>query len=326
MQKKNTKKMLTFCNVFFCKDNLVRDVFIVITAIGLVALFNINYHKLSYRPPNEISQLESGVITDLAAQIENVAENPTLDTTNWKTYQTRWYGFELKYPENWNKPLLKSATRAVKWEYRYEFRKSEAEENNPYIGFDVVVYNVSKIKELSNTDEFPTLKSEELKDQGHCQAIEGHLGENEEYPAEQIYISLNDECYNSAFFYTLTRDNYIYNFIPVTADKQDQNLRVEKEIIDNFPEFVAAASTIRLIDIKRPKSIPTKPKITAPHPAASTKKDALGRRVCDKKNDRPSNSNQKKRKHLDMECCLDPDEYPNPHCYYPPDKYRKYLK
>jgi hypothetical protein len=50
-----------------------------------------------------------------------------------------------------------------------------------------------------------------------------------------------------------------------------------------------------------------------------------GRRVCNHKNDHPSKSNKGKGKHLDMECCLDPDEYPNPNCYYSPDKYGKYL-
>jgi hypothetical protein len=55
------------------------------------------------------------------------------------------------------------------------------------------------------------------------------------------------------------------------------------------------------------------------------KADSLGRKVCGTKNDKPSKSNKNKGKHLDMECCLDPDEYPNPNCYYDPKKYGKYL-
>lgn len=50
-----------------------------------------------------------------------------------------------------------------------------------------------------------------------------------------------------------------------------------------------------------------------------------GRRVCEKKNDKPAKSKKGKGKHMDMECCLDPDEYPNPNCYYSPEKYGKYL-
>lgn len=56
--------------------------------------------------------------------------------------------------------------------------------------------------------------------------------------------------------------------------------------------------------------------------------DAAGRKVCEKKNDKPGKSkeNNKGKIHMDMECCLDPDEIPNPHCYYDPGKYGKYMK
>ncbi len=51
-----------------------------------------------------------------------------------------------------------------------------------------------------------------------------------------------------------------------------------------------------------------------------------GRLVCEKKNDKPSFSkeNNKGKKHMDMECCLDPDEIANPWCTYSPN-YAKFL-
>lgn len=325
VKNKETRKPKTICESFLCKDNLVRDTIIVATTIAISALLLINHRELSLKPTSKISEPESGIITERAVQIENEAENPTVDTTDWKLYQTQWYGFEIKYPDDWKKPIPKGAVSGAKWEYRYQFRKSVSEENNPYVGFDVVVYNVNKIKELSNTDEFPTVKNEELKNQGICQEIEGHLAENEEYPAEQIYIDFTDDCYNPAYFYTLTRDQYIYNIVPMLAGEEEKTIQTEREIIQNLPEFISASSTFNLIDIKRPKPAPAKPKITAPKPIATTKRDAQGRMVCAKKNDHPAKSDKNKKKHLDMECCLDPDEYPNPHCYYPPSKYGKYL-
>jgi hypothetical protein len=72
------------------------------------------------------------------------------------------------------------------------------------------------------------------------------------------------------------------------------------------------------------KLIPPKPKIRGPLPYVY-EKDSLGRRVCNKKNDKPGKSDKNKGKHMDMECCLDPDEIPNPNCYYAPSKYGKYL-
>jgi hypothetical protein len=301
----------------------MRDIVIVAVTIGLSVLLIMNHRKLSYKQVDEFFHPETGEITEQAVTIENEAENPTLDTTNWKTYQTQWYGFEIKYPEDWSKPLIKGATRGAKWEYRYQFRKQETDESNPYIGFDVVVYNVGKVKEISSTDEFPTVKNEELKSQGVCEEITGHLGENEDYPAEQIYISSDDNCYNPAYFYTLTRDDYIYNIVPILTGEEEKTVQSEKEIIQNLPEFISASSTFNLIDIKRTKPVPVAPKITAPLPVSAVRVN--GRLVCAKKNDHPGKSKKGKGKHLDMECCLDPDEYPNPHCHYSPDKYGKYL-
>lgn len=313
---------MSLCDIFLCKDNLARDIVVVVITIGLSAFLIMNHRKLSY---DKVFRPETGEITEQAAMVENEAENPTIDTTDWRTYQTRWYGFEMKYPDNWNKPLLKSAVSGARWEYRYQFRKQEAEGSNPYIGFDVAVYSVGKVKELSNTDEFPTVKNEDLKEQGVCQEIEGHLGENENYPAEQIYISSDDDCYNPAYFYTITRDDYIYNIVPILEGEEEKTIQSEKEIIQNLPEFISASSTFNLIDIVRPKPVPLKPRITAPKPIATTERDGQGRRICANKNDHPAKSKKGKGKHLDMECCLDPDEYPNPHCYYSPDKYGKYL-
>jgi len=41
-----------------------------------------------------------------------------------------------------------------------------------------------------------------------------------------------------------------------------------------------------------------------------------GKMVCAKENDKPRKSKQNKGIHLDMECCLDPDEIPNNNCTY----------
>ena len=314
VKKKIEKLKQTIIKLFLNKKNLSRDVAVVVIAIGMVVLFFINNQHL-FREQNELVEIAGEPV------IQNEAENPTIDTTNWKTFQTNWYGFEIKYPENWNEPISKGAERGSKWEYRYKFRKSEVEESNPYVGFDVVVYSVGKVKELSGTDEFPTVKIEEMKAQGLCEELAGDLSENENYPAEQIYVSPEDSCYNLAYFYTLTRDNYIYNIAPILADDAEKNIQSEKEVTQYLPEFISASSTFNLVDIARPKP---KPRITAPKPYVYDV-DGAGRRVCDKSNDHPSKSNKGKGKHLDMECCLDPDEYPNPWCYYNPSKYGKYL-
>lgn len=60
-------------------------------------------------------------------------------------------------------------------------------------------------------------------------------------------------------------------------------------------------------------------------PPVQYKRDNLGRMVCIHDDDKPKISNQDKPVHKDMECCLDPDEFPNPYCHYPREKYGKLL-
>ncbi len=77
--------------------------------------------------------------------------------------------------------------------------------------------------------------------------------------------------------------------------------------------------------VKQPAPIKkVAPRINAPFPISF--KRVGGQFVCAKKNDHPSKSNKNKKGHMDMECCLDPDEVPNPHCTYSRAKYGKYLK
>lgn len=60
-------------------------------------------------------------------------------------------------------------------------------------------------------------------------------------------------------------------------------------------------------------------------PPVEYKWDGFGRMVCIHDDDKPKISNKDKPVHKDMECCLDPDEFPNPYCHYPREKYGKVL-
>ncbi|MFC1608847.1 hypothetical protein ACFL3M_01525 [Patescibacteria group bacterium] len=253
-------------------------------------------------------------------QVKKMQDSISIES--WKDYQTKWYGFKVKYPEDWKKPAPKVADRDSKAEYKYEFRAPDSNDGL-YAGFDVKVYNISKTKELSNTDEFPKLKNPDTIDP-QCEIIKGRLLETGDYASEEIYVPAADMCYSTALFFSVTSGDYIYNMVPVIRDGVIMSGDPMKEVSDNMPEFFSVISTFENIEISRVVITP-KPKITAPIPAWY-KRDEFGRLVCAKKNDKPRKSKTKKKKHLDMECCLDPDEYPNPHCYYDPVKYGKYLK
>lgn len=116
---------------------------------------------------------------------------------------------------------------------------------------------------------------------------------------------------------------------------QDPAAQTQTEVTTNptleqtIPEIVAPAEPP--VIKKEVKPVPPPPvvrkpiKPNAPDPDIY-KRDSEGRKVCAMKNDKPSKSKIHKKVHMDMECCLDPDEIPNPHCYYPQSKYGKFLK
>lgn len=121
----------------------------------------------------------------------------------------------------------------------------------------------------------------------------------------------------------------------VVEDSSEQEIKqeIQKTENENKPEEACIGEASNPFDVvietkkevKELEPVIRKPKITAPKPAAITKTDGSGRQTCAKKHDKPSKSKNHKGINIDMECCLDPDEYPNPWCYYPPEKYGKLL-
>lgn len=227
---------------------------------------------------------------------------PEMDASSWKTYQSKWFGFEVKYPENWKMPVVKKSTVKDKWEYRYIFRK--AEEDSSYLGFDVVVYNTKEIKRVMDSEEFPSIKSESPDS---CNTINGHLIHEEGFSLEEIYI-FDDDCFDPTLFYAFTNGNYAYNIVPI-GQKTEEQVEIKEDIIKNFPEFFSVASSFNIIEIKRPRSEPISIGVVL---TGRTKK-VNGFRVCAEKKHHPTSGSKR---HMDEDCCMDRDETPNPKCRY----------
>lgn len=321
-----------FCSGIKCRKNMKRDVLIIsmvtLVALAMMGIVKYGYLKKEWKERELMAKADSLVKghvdgefeSQVAADVKSIQDS--VNTENWKEYQTKWYGFKIKYPNEWKQPIAGVSVGNSGAEYRYGFRKTNVSEDK-YIGFDVAVYSISKTKELTNTGEYPSLKDGITIADSGCETINGHLIETGNYSAEEIYMPMSDNCYNPVLFFSVTQGQYIYNMVPVLRERADFSGDPMIEVADNLPEFFAAISFFENIEIVRPKVVP-KPVIKAPMPVAF--KRVGGRLVCDKKDDKPGKSKQNKKKHMDMECCLDPDEYPNPHCYYDPGKYGKYLK
>ncbi|MDO8241049.1 MAG: hypothetical protein Q7T51_03675 [Candidatus Moranbacteria bacterium] len=324
---------ILFRRVFLHKKNLQRDLLVIVLSIIIAALFILVDKDVSFRSIGqslfanfnwqktiEISDNKPVELSDEAMAVEIHTVQGMFNLNQWKDYRSQWYGIEIKYPETWNAPVARAAASGSKWEYKYQFSKKDVKDSDLYAGFDLMVYNLAKTKEVSNTEEFPVLKNIE-----QCQNAQVHLIETGDYPAEEIYVPQSDDCYNPTLFFSFTRGEYIYNLVPFVKPGVEMLGDPRVEIVDNFPEFFAAASSLNIVDIVRPKPVVvvSKPRVYAPMPI-TFKKSSKGL-VCAKANDHPSKSNKGKGKHMDMECCLDPDEYPNPNCHYSESKYGKYL-
>jgi hypothetical protein len=76
--------------------------------------------------------------------------------------------------------------------------------------------------------------------------------------------------------------------------------------------------TTRLADVPKKVKNPNAIRIslTEAPPILAKVKMVNGRPMCAKKNDKGSKSDKYNYVHVDQECCLDPDEIPNPRCSY----------
>jgi len=317
----------SFSKLFLRRKNLERDIFIIVCLVFIswLVIYS-NIPKSQERIPEakiiEKQPIEVKNIPDEEEIITNLQLNT--DFENWNLYQNQWYGFEIKYPSGWKKPVVSKVIRGSKWDQKYEFRKANKNEDDHYIGYDIVVYNLKKVNKSEDTNEFLKKDQEDFSGALDCQKMTEHILEREEFPAERIFILSGDNCFESALFYNLVGEEYMFNIVPVfEEDGQQKKENLKSDILENFPEFYSAATTLNLIDIKRPKPVLKKP--VRKDPMSHVFKMENGKRVCNHKNDHPHKSKQNKKKHMDMECCLDPDEIPNSNCYYDPKKYGKYL-
>jgi hypothetical protein len=251
-----------------------------------------------------------------------------VDTTAWDTYRNQWYGFEIHHPDSWTNMQFRTATsKNSRYETVYKFRKDSSGGNDPYVGFNVVVYSTKKAASVEETNDLQK-KEDAPEDLGSCQLFqELTLGE-ENNVFQKVSVSAGNACFEPTFFFSATNGGYLYNIIPVAKDGAEPPVNFEEDVNKNFPEYNQVVSSLKFIPISRSaakKAAPAKPRINAPRPVSA--KIAGGRLICAKKNDHPGKSqNGNKPGHMDMECCLDPDERPNPWCTYSNPKYQKYLK
>ncbi|MBD3244794.1 MAG: hypothetical protein GF335_02260 [Candidatus Moranbacteria bacterium] len=232
------------------------------------------------------------------------------NTDQWQNYTNKWYGYQIKYPKNYNKPkILKSNPSAFNYEKIYRFEKNSQNNNSSFQGFDITIYNKKTSKDIASTDQIIS-KSQKAKNQDFLvNNIVALSAKNDNYKFYEVNVSKNNDCFEPNYFFSFDRGNYIYNVSAILKKGHSYQASPKKQLIDEMPEIFQIASSLEFIKIVRPKP---KPKAPKPHGA----KKVNGKYVCAKKNDKPSVSKKNPKGHMDMQCCLDPDEVPNPWCTY----------
>lgn len=241
------------------------------------------------------------------SNIPNVQTSEKLNTDQWKIYKNSIYGFKVKYPSEWSLPQGEKGLED-EWDSRIIFKNSDA--GSSYLGFEMIIYKNDLKSETDlqeNTNQIQLAKTEIENPKEVCLS-------------EQISFVKEDYLFRKTNLVNIKNEEYSIRIFPAyknsiqTAEGENQfEYSVSSFVFERDP----LPTIVRKPSIARPKIL------NAKLPAAF--KVVGGQRVCDKKNDHPGKSKKNKGKHMDMECCLDPDEYPNPYCTYNNPKYQAIL-
>jgi hypothetical protein len=244
---------------------------------------------------------------------------------SWKDYKNTAYSFMLKYPSDWPDPVTVKPEDGNKYRFKVSFRNGapnqdgtgQAPEEKDQKGFDIYVYRLLKSKSYIQPDYSDNLikKESAAEDYSNCGEIGTvSIGENK-YPAMEMYHLQNDPCFRETYFLVLEKGAFIFDIVPVPSGGVGyDNYDGRRKVAETLPEFGKVLNSFNFFQVAARKTTVVR-RITAPKPVAKTK-NVGGKRMCAHKNDKPKKSKTNKKKHMDMECCLDPDETPNPWCTY----------
>lgn len=244
------------------------------------------------------------------------------DTTDWKTYKDDLSGFSIKYSNRWDDPEVGPPSDNSKYIRKISFDNGFDSQDKEYNGFEVYVYDAKKFHGPVSTDNLipKSPGSFELDNCDKAEFGEASVGEND-YPAQEVDVSVDDKCFQPTYFFSVSKGKYVYNIVPKVNINNPIADGIKSDVIAEFPKFFELLSTITLQDneiTSESDTVDSSPSVNnrartnlvPPHRTLIR----LGR--CPNKHDRPRYSKTKHHRHMDEDCCMDPDEWPNPRCQY----------
>lgn len=239
----------------------------------------------------------SGITTNLAPIPDPTAE--------WKTYKNESYSFSIKYPNDWQVPTTKAPSSGERYLLKISFEGQSAQ-NGGEGAFDAYIFRGSILDFVGAGN---LMKKNELLPTDVCPRFDDITLGQEGYPAKEINVTAENPCWKETFFYSLSENGFTYVIVPRFGSRYNiENFNEGESLVKFHPLFFDVVSTLDLS--KKEVVAETVKKIVTPPKARFTSGAS-----CNHKNDKPRKS-KTKGKHMDEDCCPDPDEWPNPRCAY----------
>ena len=107
-----------------------------------------------------------------------------------------------------------STSKNSRFETVYKFRKDSSGENDPYVGFDVVIYSTKKAASAQETNDLQK-KEDAPEDTSSCQFSEDLTLGEENNVFQKVNVSNGNACYDPTYFFSIKKDNYLFDIVPV---------------------------------------------------------------------------------------------------------------
>ena len=107
----------------------------IIIVLAVVLVGGVLSYQYYWLPKEEVKKSET--------------ETPKDETADWKTYRNTKYGYEIKYPNDWDSPIESGDTDALTGNYSGFFKRE-----NILVAFSIDVYENDK--NLSLKEKGPT--------------------------------------------------------------------------------------------------------------------------------------------------------------------------
>jgi len=275
-------------------------------ALALVAA-SFSHYNGSLLQKKERQSAYADELKKLSGITTNLEQVPD-ETANWKVYENQNYNFSIKYPPDWQAPKETHSNSQSKYLLKVSFDSQADSKGKNQTGFDVFIYASSRFSSYLGTDNL--VKKNENIDTNDCPRFDDITLGQSGYLAKEINAPVSDPCWDETFFYSLAKDGFLYNIVPRPVNKYDfKNFDEKITLTKTLPQFFDVVSTLNLAKKENPVQTSIRLAVSPPKPRFTS-----GAR-CPKKNDHPGYS-KTKGKHMDEDCCPDPDEWPNPRCAY----------